>query len=80
MIHIMTSHLIKRLMCFILGGHTSEILRLVQHLGPHYHPRYYVMANTDKMSEDKVVKLEAEKSDRKDQVCDVRKKHLFLSL
>ena len=26
------------------------------------------MANTDKMSEEKVVKLEAEKSDRKDQV------------
>ena len=32
------------------------------------------MANTDKMSEEKVVKLEAEKSDRKDQVCGIARK------
>ena len=32
------------------------------------------MANTDKMSEEKVVKLEAEKSDKKDQVCEIVRK------
>ncbi|KAH3694009.1 UDP-N-acetylglucosamine transferase subunit ALG14 homolog [Dreissena polymorpha] len=40
------------------GGHTSELLRLMGHLGSHYEPRYYVMANTDVMSEKKVHKLE----------------------
>ena len=57
-----------QLLKFVIGGHTSEILSLVKHLGPHYSPRYYVMANTDKMSEEKVMKLEESKSDKKDEV------------
>ena len=58
-------------MCLlVLGGHTSEILSLVKCLGPRYSPSYYIMANTDKMSEEKVLRLEYDKNSEteKDQV------------
>ncbi|KAK3586339.1 hypothetical protein CHS0354_038318 [Potamilus streckersoni] len=41
------------------GGHTKEILSLVSSFGSHYSPRYYIVANTDKMSRQKIEALEA---------------------
>ncbi|KAL4235625.1 UDP-N-acetylglucosamine transferase subunit [Mactra antiquata] len=43
------------------GGHTKEILCLLEHLGSHYQPRYYVLANNDKMSEEKINQMESDK-------------------
>ncbi|XP_048833348.1 UDP-N-acetylglucosamine transferase subunit ALG14 homolog [Brienomyrus brachyistius] len=43
------------------GGHTTEILRLMGSLSESYCPRHYVVADTDKMSEDKIRTLEASK-------------------
>ncbi|XP_078074948.1 UDP-N-acetylglucosamine transferase subunit ALG14 [Mustelus asterias] len=40
------------------GGHTTEILRLVGSLSASYAPRHYVIANTDKMSAERVRILE----------------------
>ncbi|MBN3281582.1 ALG14 transferase, partial [Polyodon spathula] len=40
------------------GGHTTEILRLMESLSRSYSPRHYVIADTDKMSEDKIRTLE----------------------
>ncbi|XP_051868978.1 UDP-N-acetylglucosamine transferase subunit ALG14 homolog isoform X2 [Pristis pectinata] len=45
------------------GGHTSEILRLVGSLSASYAPRHYVIAETDRMSEDKVRTLEAARTE-----------------
>ncbi|XP_056155630.1 UDP-N-acetylglucosamine transferase subunit ALG14 homolog [Lampris incognitus] len=44
------------------GGHTTEILRLVDSLSPSYSPRHYVIANTDKMSEEKIRTFESTKA------------------
>ncbi|KAL2085574.1 hypothetical protein ACEWY4_018894 [Coilia grayii] len=46
------------------GGHTTEILRLVGSLSQSYRPRHYVIADTDKMSEDKIHTFESAQSDR----------------
>ncbi|XP_060071076.1 UDP-N-acetylglucosamine transferase subunit ALG14 homolog [Ylistrum balloti] len=43
------------------GGHTTEILTLMSGLGEHYTPRYYVIANTDTMSEEKVHDFEVKR-------------------
>jgi hypothetical protein len=43
------------------GGHTSEILRLLSAMSVTYAPREYVVANTDKMSEDKIRSAESTK-------------------
>ncbi|XP_053716340.1 UDP-N-acetylglucosamine transferase subunit ALG14 homolog [Synchiropus splendidus] len=40
------------------GGHTSEILRLVESLTAAYSPRHYVIADTDMMSEEKINSFE----------------------
>lgn len=40
------------------GGHTTELLSLMEKLGDHYQPRYYVMAKSDHMSEEKVDRVE----------------------
>ncbi|XP_053349623.1 UDP-N-acetylglucosamine transferase subunit ALG14 homolog [Clarias gariepinus] len=47
------------------GGHTTEIIRLMGSLSQSYTPRHYVIADTDKMSEEKIRTFEAskEKSD-----------------
>ncbi|XP_062920677.1 UDP-N-acetylglucosamine transferase subunit ALG14 homolog isoform X1 [Mobula hypostoma] len=45
------------------GGHTTEILRLVGSLSASYSPRHYVIAETDRMSEDKVRTLEAARAE-----------------
>uniref|UniRef100_A0A3Q2DZ49 UDP-N-acetylglucosamine transferase subunit ALG14 n=1 Tax=Cyprinodon variegatus TaxID=28743 RepID=A0A3Q2DZ49_CYPVA len=39
------------------GGHTTEILRLMDSLSSVYTPRHYVIADTDRMSEDKIVSV-----------------------
>ncbi|XP_043554788.1 UDP-N-acetylglucosamine transferase subunit ALG14 homolog isoform X1 [Chiloscyllium plagiosum] len=44
------------------GGHTTEILRLMDSLSASYVPRHYVIANTDKISEEKVRILEASRT------------------
>ena len=43
------------------GGHTTEVLRLLSAMSDSYSPRCYVIANTDKMSEDKIKTFEAER-------------------
>ncbi|XP_051969536.1 UDP-N-acetylglucosamine transferase subunit ALG14 homolog [Xyrauchen texanus] len=43
------------------GGHTTEIIRLMGSLSQSYNPRHYVIADTDKMSEDKIRAFEAER-------------------
>ncbi|KAJ8010446.1 hypothetical protein DPEC_G00075160 [Dallia pectoralis] len=45
------------------GGHTTEILRLMDSLSQSYSPRHYVIADTDKMSEDKIRTFESSKKD-----------------
>uniref|UniRef100_A0A3B5MA86 UDP-N-acetylglucosamine transferase subunit ALG14 n=1 Tax=Xiphophorus couchianus TaxID=32473 RepID=A0A3B5MA86_9TELE len=40
------------------GGHTTEIMRLMESLSAAYTPRHYVIADTDKMSEEKIVAFE----------------------
>ncbi|XP_059183016.1 UDP-N-acetylglucosamine transferase subunit ALG14 homolog [Centropristis striata] len=41
------------------GGHTTEILRLVESLSAAYSPRHYVIADTDTMSQDKICCFES---------------------
>ncbi|CAM4723420.1 unnamed protein product [Leuciscus chuanchicus] len=43
------------------GGHTTEIIRLLGSLSQSYNPRHYVIADTDKMSEEKIRTFEAER-------------------
>ncbi|XP_041670286.1 UDP-N-acetylglucosamine transferase subunit ALG14 homolog [Cheilinus undulatus] len=43
------------------GGHTSEILRLMESLSEAYMPRHYVIADTDGMSEEKIYTFESSK-------------------
>lgn len=38
------------------------MLSLLSGLGPHYRPRYYVIANTDTMSKQKVEEFEQQKN------------------
>uniref|UniRef100_A0A4W5LPC7 UDP-N-acetylglucosamine transferase subunit ALG14 n=1 Tax=Hucho hucho TaxID=62062 RepID=A0A4W5LPC7_9TELE len=45
------------------GGHTTEILRLMESLSQSYSPRHYIIADTDKMSEDKIRTFENSKKD-----------------
>ncbi|XP_013371934.1 PREDICTED: UDP-N-acetylglucosamine transferase subunit ALG14 homolog isoform X4 [Chinchilla lanigera] len=46
------------------GGHTTEILRLLGSLSSAYSPRHYVIADTDKMSADKINSFELDRADR----------------
>ncbi|KAM9332860.1 UDP-N-acetylglucosamine transferase subunit ALG14 [Pholidichthys leucotaenia] len=43
------------------GGHTSEILRLMECLSAAYTPRHYVIADTDRISEEKICAFENSK-------------------
>ena len=45
----------------VLGGHTTEMLRLLGSLSSMYHPRIYIVAQTDKMSTEKITSFENEK-------------------
>ncbi|KAM4641536.1 UDP-N-acetylglucosamine transferase subunit ALG14 [Discoglossus pictus] len=44
------------------GGHTTEILRLLSSLARSYSPTYYIVADTDKMSEEKIHSFENTKA------------------
>lgn len=46
------------------GGHTTEILRLLGSLSSAYSPRHYVIADTDKMSANKINSFERNRADR----------------
>lgn len=50
------------------GGHTTEIIRLMESLSAVYTPRHYVIADTDRMSEDKICTFEASRQSSKSQV------------
>ncbi|XP_029385266.1 UDP-N-acetylglucosamine transferase subunit ALG14 isoform X1 [Echeneis naucrates] len=43
------------------GGHTTEILRLMDSLASAYTPRHYVIADTDRISEEKICTFENSK-------------------
>ncbi|TNN61174.1 UDP-N-acetylglucosamine transferase subunit ALG14 [Liparis tanakae] len=43
------------------GGHTTEMLRLMESLSAAYSPRHYVIADTDRMSEEKICTFESSK-------------------
>ncbi|KAK9528048.1 hypothetical protein VZT92_014549 [Zoarces viviparus] len=43
------------------GGHTTEVLRLMECLSAAYTPRHYVIADTDRMSEEKICTFESSK-------------------
>ena len=45
------------------GGHTGEILRVMEALRPAYSPRLYLVAQTDKMSETKIHAVEENTND-----------------
>lgn len=47
-------HRVKTMIIAGSGGHTTEMLRLMDSLGKEYSPKEYVLATTDKMSEDKI--------------------------
>ncbi|XP_075869806.1 UDP-N-acetylglucosamine transferase subunit ALG14 isoform X1 [Nelusetta ayraudi] len=49
------------------GGHTTEIIRLLESLSAVYTPRHYVIADTDRMGEDKVCTFEASRQSSKSQ-------------
>ncbi|EHB01243.1 UDP-N-acetylglucosamine transferase subunit ALG14-like protein, partial [Heterocephalus glaber] len=46
------------------GGHTTEILRLLGSLSSAYSPRHYVIADTDKMSANKINSFELDRAER----------------
>ncbi|XP_060531906.1 UDP-N-acetylglucosamine transferase subunit ALG14 homolog [Cylas formicarius] len=57
----------KTVICIGSGGHTTEMIALIQNLDFNkYSPRYYVMASNDETSEIKIKNLENEKSDKLD--------------
>ncbi|XP_072854074.2 UDP-N-acetylglucosamine transferase subunit ALG14 isoform X2 [Pogona vitticeps] len=45
------------------GGHTTEILRLLGSLSQKYSPRHYVLADSDKMSEEKIRSFEQKRAE-----------------
>ncbi|XP_046879368.1 UDP-N-acetylglucosamine transferase subunit ALG14 homolog isoform X1 [Hypomesus transpacificus] len=51
------------------GGHTTEILRLMASLSQSYSPRHYVIADTDKMSEDKIRAYESLENGQESKTC-----------
>nr|XP_006822049.1 PREDICTED: UDP-N-acetylglucosamine transferase subunit ALG14 homolog [Saccoglossus kowalevskii] len=46
------------------GGHTTEMLRLLSGMSNMYSPRVYIIADTDKMSQEKVFRFEQEKNSK----------------
>ncbi|XP_006197403.1 UDP-N-acetylglucosamine transferase subunit ALG14 [Vicugna pacos] len=46
------------------GGHTTEILRLLESLSDAYTPRHYVIADSDEMSARKISSFELNRADR----------------
>lgn len=46
------------------GGHTTELLRLLEHLSNAYSPRHYIIADTDEMSAKKISSFELNRANR----------------
>ncbi|XP_029804227.1 UDP-N-acetylglucosamine transferase subunit ALG14 homolog [Suricata suricatta] len=46
------------------GGHTTEILRLLESLSNAYSPRHYIIADTDEMSAHKINSFERNRADK----------------
>ncbi|XP_059941528.1 UDP-N-acetylglucosamine transferase subunit ALG14 homolog isoform X4 [Mesoplodon densirostris] len=46
------------------GGHTTEMLRLLESLSYAYSPRHYIIADTDEMSAHKINSFEVNRADR----------------
>lgn len=46
------------------GGHTTEMMRLLGSLSPYYQPRIYVLAETDKMSAEKIAYFEKNRKEK----------------
>ncbi|XP_043732563.1 UDP-N-acetylglucosamine transferase subunit ALG14 homolog [Cervus elaphus] len=46
------------------GGHTTEILRLLENLSDAYSPRHYIVADTDEMSTHKINSFEQNRADK----------------
>ena len=55
---------------FFSGGHTTELMRVMEALQPAYKPRLYLVAQTDKISESKIDAMENCK--KRSSVVDVR--------
>ncbi|XP_028019177.1 UDP-N-acetylglucosamine transferase subunit ALG14 homolog isoform X5 [Balaenoptera acutorostrata] len=53
------------------GGHTTEILRLLENLSDAYSPRHYVIADTDEMSAHKINSFEVNRADRNPSAMDL---------
>lgn len=51
------------LLPYVSGGHTTEILRLLGSLSQKYSPRHYVLADSDKMSEEKIRSFEQRRTE-----------------
>nr|XP_004572134.2 UDP-N-acetylglucosamine transferase subunit ALG14 homolog isoform X1 [Maylandia zebra] len=53
------------------GGHTTEVLHLLQCMSAAYTPRHYVLADTDRMSEEKICTFESlkQQSDSQFTIC-----------
>ncbi|KAK5965324.1 Asparagine Linked Glycosylation (ALG) Nematode [Trichostrongylus colubriformis] len=58
-------------LCCVMGsgGHTMEMLELLKNLGPQYTPRCYVVADTDNMSQDKVLEFEKSRNNGVFEIC-----------
>nr|XP_058912932.1 UDP-N-acetylglucosamine transferase subunit ALG14 homolog isoform X3 [Kogia breviceps] len=53
------------------GGHTTEILRLLEKLSDAYSPRHYIIADTDEMSAHKINSFEVNRADRNPSAMDL---------
>ncbi|KAK2183319.1 hypothetical protein NP493_315g01026 [Ridgeia piscesae] len=62
---------IKTMIVVGSGGHTTEMLRLLEHVSNTYSPRFYIMADTDKMSEEKITKFEKQEPQGKYLICKI---------
>ena len=61
------------ILCFLKGGHTTEMMRLLGSLSSYYQPRIYIVAETDKMSVEKITTFEQEKTNRGGSEVDINK-------
>lgn len=56
---VLSQHTAKTLVVLGSGGHTVEMLKIVAALSPKkYNPRIYVVADTDKISNKKLIEVE----------------------
>jgi beta-1,4-N-acetylglucosaminyltransferase len=57
---------VKTMIVIGSGGHTTEMMKLVSCLSESYSPRHYILADTDKMSADKVKAVEDKRVDHEE--------------